>query len=171
MGGLYVLQGNMSNYREILISLAWRIPVSLPFFVIGVSGALSVISPLFIVVGGIIVGPPFARLVAEPAGNLFYPGRRFSRPQPAYSIPQSKRAKGLYEEAIAEFEAIADEYPAEVRPYIEMIDISIVNLKDPDRADEIFQRGISVLKKEADKEVLAKTYSVIRTLLNAKPSN
>ena len=88
-----------------------------------------------------------------------------------YSIPESKRARGMYEEAIAGFDRIAADYPDEVKPYIEMINISIVNLKDPDRANEIFQRGVSILRKDRDKEVLATMYGAIRTRLDAKPSN
>ena len=88
-----------------------------------------------------------------------------------YSIPESKRATGLYEEAMAGFETIAEEYPDEVKPYIAMIDISIVNLKDPERAKAIFQRGVSAMKKRDDREALARMYSAIRSRLDAKPSN
>jgi hypothetical protein len=165
------LHGIMNNYGDIVKSLAWRVPLAAPFFYVCITGCAFVFSPFFGVVGAIIVAFPFARLIAEPAGKLFYPGQRFSRPQPAYSIPESKRAKGLYKEAIAGFERIAEEHPSEVKPYIEMIDISIVNLKDPESAKQIYQRGISVLKNDKDKEVLATMYSAIRTRLNAKPSN
>ena len=172
----------MDNYREILISILKR---AVPAVAVGglgwwllanASGGWGATPRLLfgmacIVATAIIMAPPVARLVAEPSGSLFYPGGRFSRPQPVYSIPQSKRAKGLYEEALTGFEAIAEEYPTEVNPYIEMIDISIVNLKDPDRAKEIYQRGMYLLKKDNDKEVLATMYSAIRTRLNAKPSN
>ena len=72
---------------------------------------------------------------------------------------------------MAGFEGIAAEHPNEVKPYIEMIDIAIVNLKDPERANRIFQRGFCVLKKDENKEVLARMYGAIRTRLNAKPSN
>jgi len=129
------------------------------------------LKPFFIVAGAIILASPLTRLLAEPAGSLFYPVRRFDRPQPMYSIPQSKRAKGLYEEAMAGFEKIAETYPDEVQPYIHMIDIAIVNLKDPDRANAIYQRGFSTLKQNDAKGELARMYSAIRTRLNARTSN
>ena len=110
-----------------------------------------------------------AELFAEPTGNLFWPSAQYDRPQPAYSIPQSKRARGLYEETIAGFEKIAEEYPGEIQPYVEMIEIAIVNLHDPERAKAIFHRGIDVLKKDEDRETLARMYGVIRTLLNSRP--
>jgi hypothetical protein len=171
----------MSNYRNIFKQLALLGIIGFPLAIGGIImlfRADSAHSPgggLFacaaIIMGAVILARPLARLIAEPSGNLFYPGQRFSRPQPMYSIPESRRARGLYEEAITGFEKIAEDYPGEVKPYIEMIDISIVHLKDPDRANEIYQRGVSLLKKEGDKEVLATMYSAIRTRLNAKPSN
>lgn len=124
-----------------------------------------------IIVGAIIVAFPLAGLIAEPTGNLFWPSARYDRPQPAYSIPQSKRARGLYEEAMDGFEKIAEEYPQEIQPYIEMIDVAILNFHDPERAEAIFQRGVSILKKEEDRETLARMYGAIRTRLNSRPAN
>lgn len=116
----------------------------------------------FIVMAAIVVAAPLARLIAEPTGNLFYPAKRRSRPLPMYSIPQAKRKQGHYEEAIAGFEQIAADYPGEVKPYIEMVDIAIMDLKDPDRAKAIFQRGVATLKKHEDQETLARMYRAIR---------
>ena len=90
---------------------------------------------------------------------------------PFSCMPAAKRAKGLYEEAISGFEEIAQEYPKETKPYIEMIDIAIRNLKDPERANAIYRRGLAVLKRDKDREVLAIMYSATRTRLNSKPSN
>jgi hypothetical protein len=52
-----------------------------------------------------------------------------------------------------------------------MIDISIRNLKDADRARDIFARGMSLLEKEEDRDVLEGMYVAIASRLNAKPSN
>lgn len=161
----------MNDYRSICVSLGWRALIAAPFFVVGITGALFVLSPYCIVVGAIIIASPLARLLAEPTGNLFWPSQCFKRPQPMYSIPQSKRAKGLYEEAIMGFEKIAADYPDEVQPYIEIIDIVIVNLNDPGRARKIYQRGMSLLKKDIDRELLTRMYGAILTRLNARPSN
>ena len=171
----------MDNYREIMASLLKRAVPAIALGGLGwwllaaASGGWGAIPRLLfglacLVGTAIIVASPLSRLVAEPSGNLFYPGKRLSRSLPMYSIPESKRAKGLYEESIEGFEQIAADYPDEVKPYIEMIGISIVNLKDPERANEIFKRGVSLLKKEEDKEALARMYSAIRTRLNAKQS-
>ena len=123
------------------------------------------------IMGAVIVAAPLAELIAEPAGNLFWPSARYDRPQPAYSIPQSKRARGLYEEAMAGFEEIAGEHPQEVQPYVEMIDIAIVNLHGPERAKAILQRGFFILKKDEDREALVRMYCAITTRLNSRPAN
>jgi hypothetical protein len=162
----------MNNLREILISLAWRALIASPLFYVCFSGRAGALSPLFGVAGAIIVfSSLLARLIAEPSGRLFWPGEHFDRPQPVYGIPQSKRKKGLYEEAMAGFEKIAKDYPEEVQPYIEMIDIAILDLKDPERANRIYQNGIGILAKEKDKETLAIMYSAIRSRLNARPGS
>jgi len=123
------------------------------------------------IVGALIVAPPLAELFAEPTGSLFWPSDQYDRPQPQYSIPQSKRARGLYEEAMAGFEKIAAEYPGETQPYVEMIDIAIVNLPDLPRAKAILQRGFSVLKKDEDREALVRMFCAIQTRLNSRPGN
>lgn len=172
----------MNNYREILASLLWRCVPALAVGALGwwllasASGGLQAFSRLLfgmacVVAGAVIMAPPIARLIAEPSGNLFYPGKRLDRPQPVYGIPQAKRARGFYEEAMAGFEKIAEEYPDEVKPYVEMIDIAIRDLKDPDRANAIYRRGVSRLRKDEDKEVLARMHGAIRTRLNARRSN
>jgi tetratricopeptide (TPR) repeat protein len=117
----------------------------------------------------ILLASPIAGLFAEPSGSIFYPGRRLSRPLPMYSIPESKRARGDYEEAMTGFEAIAADYPDELKPYIAMIEIAIENLKDADRANAIFQRGIELLKDADDKDTLARMYRATRSRLNARP--
>jgi hypothetical protein len=66
---------------------------------------------------------------------------------------------------MAGFEQIAEEYPEEVDPYVHIIDVSIVNLRDPNRANRIFQHGIEALKTDEDKERLARAYRAIRTRL------
>ena len=121
-----------------------------------------------VVVGSAILAPSLARLIAEPMGNFLHPGDTSSRKRPMYSIPETKRARGYYEEAIAGFEKIAEEYPGEVKPWISIIDISIRDLSDPDRAQSAFHRGLVTLKSEKDRQVLTTMYEAIRSRLGAR---
>jgi hypothetical protein len=108
-----------------------------------------------------LLARPIAQLIAAPAGNLFYPEARFDRPQPMYSIPESKRKQGLCHEAMAGFRKIADEYPGDVRAYVEMIDIAVVDLHDGEFAETILQRGLAECRKEEDREILRRMYTAI----------
>jgi hypothetical protein len=125
---------------------------------------------VFFLVAAIFVAGPIARLLAEPMGGLLWPKRYYDKPQPIYGIPQSKRAKGLPEEALAEYEKIAAANPGEVRPYVEMIDIAIVDFKDAERANALYQRGLACLPKPEDKDALARAYAATRTRLDPKPN-
>ena len=123
----------------------------------------------FFLVAAILLSGPAARLLAEPMGSLFWPRRYYDRPQPMYGIPQSRRAKGQLEEALAEYEKIAAAHPDEVRPWLEMIDLAIHDLRDASRANAIFQMGIARLKKPADQDALAQVYAEVLTRLDARP--
>lgn len=150
----------------ILVGLGWHLTVSVGTLFVG---PLQLLLGMFcFLLAAILVARPIARLVAEPAGNLFYPGDCYDRRQPMYGIPESKRKKGLFEEAMADLEKIANEFPRELKPYIDMMDIAIVDLKDPDRANAIYQRGIAALRKIEDKETLARMYQGIRSRLNTQ---
>jgi len=109
---------------------------------------------------------------AMPAGPLHFIGRilfgrmpgRFEeatgsdRPPPMYSIPESKRKSGLHEEAMAGYAKIAEQYPGEVRPYLAMMEIAIVNLKDPERGSAIYEKGMSVITTPEGQETLSCFY-------------
>ena len=66
---------------------------------------------LFFLVAAIFVAGPIAQWLAEPMGSLFWPRKYYAKPQPMYGIPQSRRAKGQLEEALAEYEKIAAAHP------------------------------------------------------------
>ena len=163
----------MGDYLHIMKSLVPRGAIALFLLLAGVSLLFNdnPYGVVLIILGAVIVAKPLARLIAESAGSLFYSRERFSGPLPMYGIPASKRARGDYEEAIAYYEKMIIDYPNEVRPYTEMIDIAIRDLKDPERALKLYQRGVLILKSDEDKEFLARVYSAVRTRLNAKPSN
>jgi hypothetical protein len=163
----------MSNYSEIFRSLTLRGILGVPLF-IGGTWMLFRGNPLgcaLIIVAAVVLAGPIARLIAEPSGSLFYPNLRADRPGPVYGIPAAKRARGLYEESIAGYQQIAAEFPDEVKPHVQIIDICIRDLKDPTRANQVFQDGLAALRREEDREALARMYAAIRTRLNSRPSN
>jgi hypothetical protein len=88
------------------------------------------------VAAGIIIARPLAALMAEPTGSLFFP-RRAAEPQPGYSRAVAQRKRGQFNQAIAEYESIATQFPTEVRAFVAMIEIAIVDLHDAERARQI----------------------------------
>jgi len=168
----------MVNYRDIFKNLGWRLAVAI--MVIGV-GALVIKRGLnsgaggnpfegsqyyffgvaMFVVAAIIMGTPLARLVAEFVSNIFYPSEHYNKPQPVYGIPEAKRMKGLFQEAFDDFQKLSQEFPQELKAYIEMIDIAIVDMNNPDLASSVYQHGLETLKEEKAREVLSGRYKAI----------
>ena len=124
----------------------------------------------FFLVASILVSGPAARLLAEPMGSLFWPRKYYDRPQPIYGIPQSLRARGHLEDALAEYEKIAAAYPDEVRPWLEMIDLAVHDLRDARRAETICRQGRAYLRKPAARALLERVYAETLTRLDARPS-
>jgi hypothetical protein len=98
------------------------------------------------------------RLFEEATETLFHPSSGFDRPPPMYGIPESKRKSGLYEEAMAGYGKIAEQYPGEVRPYLAMMEIAIVDLKDPERGSAVYEKGMSAITTPEDQETLSSFY-------------
>ena len=167
----------MSAYRELFKEFRIRLIVGFGCFVIGLifssysggslTGFLAALP--FIIVGAIVVARPITAILAQPFSSLFYPLERFDGAQPIYGIPQSKRAKGLYEEAIAGYEKIAMKYPEEVKPYVEMLNIALMDLRDVERAKSILGRGLVLLDDESSRKILKDSYDAVVTRLREKP--
>ena len=126
---------------------------------------------LFFLIAAIFIAGPIARLLAEPMGSLFWPRQYNEKPQPMYGIPQSRRVRGLPEEAIAEYEKIAEAFPEEITPHLEMIEIALADLRDPSRANDFYQRGLARLTKPEDKDRLATVYAATRERQAPKPAH
>jgi tetratricopeptide (TPR) repeat protein len=113
------------------------------------------------VVIGVILAPPLARLISEPAGSFFYSEKPYVQPQTLYDLPESLREKGRYAEAISEYQKIAGKYHEDTKPYIEMMDIAMVDLKDRELAAAIFNRGLSSLQNKDDQDVLKIAHATV----------
>ena len=123
---------------------------------------LMLVGFLFYLVAAVLLAGPVARLLAEPLGGLIWPRHYYDKPQPMYGIPESRRRQGQFEEALAEYGKIAAAHPGEVRPWLEMIDIALTDLRDPERANALFQRGLAVLADPDAKDHLARVFAATR---------
>lgn len=118
----------------------------------------------FVVLGAILIAVDLSAFVSGLFMNLIYPSRP-AEPQPMYGIPESRIANGLYDEAEQEYEKIIQEFPDEIKPHIDMINIAVVRMNDAELAEKLFQRGMSLIKDPAGKQALSESYKSILTRL------
>jgi hypothetical protein len=118
-----------------------------------VSGAI------LVVVGSIILGPVFARYLSLPAGFLYNPGRCARNTIPQLSIARAKQRKGLFEEALLEYQKIAEHFPEDTRIYTEMMSIAVENLRDVHKLEDIYGAAKSRLCDEKDLCLLTRNFT------------
>lgn len=157
----------MNNYRGLIFSLLWRVILAVLagayiWKLINQGSFISLVSCVgLILLMAVFLAPATARLLGEPSGNLFYPGKRIKGPQPLYGIPETKRKQGLIQEAFDSYQKMSETYPQELKPYLGMMDIAVIDMKNMDLAESIHQHALLALKKEKDRDVLTKLYTTI----------
>jgi hypothetical protein len=171
----------MKDYRSALIALAWR---ALPAAALGgggwylvatAEGGVGALPQLLAAMGlflaaALLLARPLAALVGESAGGYLYPDRPLERPMPPYGIPEALRKRGEYAEALAQYRAIAAQYPQELRAYVEMIDLAIVDLRDRNLALAVLQQGLDALERQDDREALLRLHAGISSRLDPRPT-
>lgn len=115
-----------------------------------------------IVLVAIINSGMIARWITKIILPLFYPSEHYHEPMPVYSIPRSKRKSGQYDEAMLEYEKIICEHPEEHQPYIEMMEIAMVDLHSPEKLDAIYERGMNAIKDEKQLDNLTRYFGVLQ---------
>ena len=137
-----------------LFALGWHLVDSAGW---GLAAALQLVIGMacFLAVA-VIVGTQIARLAGITSGRLHYRPDASRRPasDAIYKVAEIKRQQGLYEEAMGEYGKIADRFPNELRPYLEMIDIAAHDMRDRDRALAAFRKGITSLAGQRDRKKL-----------------
>lgn len=112
-----------------------------------------------IALAAIIAAPSIARDLVDRVVDFFTYSEKFDRPQPMYGKAMALRKNRQYEEAMAAYEEIAEDYPDEIKPWLEMIDMSLRELGDPERAERIYQQGVLQFGDEKNRERLARQLS------------
>jgi hypothetical protein len=153
----------MNLRNEFFVPLAWRIVISAVPFSIGwwmvsrtmITGDANIVMVAIAVVlmtaPGFIIAPPIARFLGNYMGSLFYPDATHVRPPPVYSLPRARRIQGHFEESLALYRKIVEEHPQETQAYLDMLDITIDDLRDFARAEKIAHSAIAVLKSPQDR--------------------
>ncbi|MBI3987853.1 MAG: hypothetical protein HY343_13090 [Lentisphaerae bacterium] len=120
--------------------------------------------PFLILLGCVLIAPDIAGYFAKRVGDLLWPNRQIEK-KPFYDIPESLVAKGKYAEAEAAYEAIIREFPREIKPHADLIDIAVRWMDDAELAEKLFQRGMSLLADPVDRERLTDAYERSRSRL------
>lgn len=107
----------------------------------------------------ILLGLFLASMLAKPVVGLFYPDEKLDRPAPRYGPAQALRKQRRFKEAMEAYLKVAEEYPDELRPYLEMMEIAMIELNDRSRARLIHQEGMEKLTAEEDREQLTRYLS------------
>ena len=166
----------MDERRDILISLGRRILLAVPLLVTtwllfsstNADAGRQFLGLACAAAAGIILAPPFAALIALPAGSLFFP-RRPARPEPGYSVAEARRKRGEYEASIDEYQRIAEQFPAEVHPHVAMMEIAFVDLHDGERTDAIAKQALAMLRDDGSRQRLLRMHRAIKARVPDDP--
>ena len=113
---------------------------------------------LCFVVAALICAPQVLGFVADLTGEVLGGGGFGGAPAPYYRSAADKRARGRYEEAMAELEKIAGEHPRELHVYLEMLSIALVDLGDRERGRAICHQGKRALNNRMEMEIIDTAY-------------
>ena len=120
-----------------------------------------------LVVAAILLARPLAGLVGDWFSGLFLPGERFDKPPPMYSIPEGRMAAEDYTGALAAYEELAAQHPAEIAPHLRMMEIHLRNFRDPEAARLVRENALRSIRGEKNR---VKFDSAARLLLGERPS-
>ena len=140
--------------RSRLVRWGLAIPLFLSFIWIPWFGAF------FALLGSLLIAQVVGRFFA----NLLWPHRK-RKPKPVYGIPESLVFKGKYEAAEKEYEKIIQEFPNEVKPHVDLINIAVMHLNNGELAEQLYQRGMKLINDPEARETLSRMYAGIRTRL------
>jgi len=105
-----------------------------------------------LIVAAIFMARPLAGVLGDWVSGLFMPGDRHSRPQPMYSIPESRMAAEDYPGALEAYAALAGEHPEEIAPHLRMMEIWLRLYRDTDSARTIRDNALLSIKGKRNKE-------------------
>jgi len=149
-----------AQQRRILVSRVVRWSIALPLIIF--CFPIPWFGPFLILLGAIMIAPDIASYLA----SLFQVHHRAER-KPVYGIAESLVARGKYADAEQEYEKIIQEFPGEVKPHVDMINIAVRWLNDGQLAEKLYQRGMTLLRDPAARTTLTEMYEGMRTRLKS----
>ena len=134
----------------------------------GIAGGMPLVlaAHVLLIAGAILLAKPIAGFAGDLMSNLFMPGERHARPQPMYSIPESRMAAQDYAGALEAYAALAAEHPREIAPHLRMMEIWLRVYRDPAAAQTIRDNALLSIKGKKNRVKFA---TAARLLLGESP--
>jgi len=134
----------------------------------GITGGMPLVlaAHVLLITGAILLAKPIAGFAGDLMSNLFMPGERHARPQPMYSIPESRMAAQDYAGALEAYAALAAEHPREIAPHLRMMEIWLRVYRDPAAAQTIRDNALLSIKGKKNRVKFA---TAARLLMGESP--
>jgi hypothetical protein len=103
-----------------------------------------------------ILTGPFIGWVGTKSGNFFGGKDNFSKPQPAYSIPDGLAATGQNACAIMAYNELAKNHPEEILPHLRVMKIWIEKMNDVDAAIMAYNFAMKTIRGQKNRNEFVK---------------
>jgi len=163
----------MNDKSEALLFLYKRMIVASPVFALTLYlliplRVVSIISPMLMVIVGILLSHPLAELVAQPAGSLYNPVGKNEKVRHLFSIAEGRIIDGRYREALELYREMLLKDPYRLEIYLRIIKLAFTHMKDTVVARETLSHGMKNLKKLEERKILSEEYRRLKILYREK---
>ena len=122
-----------------------------------------------VIIIALFFNKPITDIISQSFVDFLFGYNRIRPPEPRYGIPEFQQEWGHFEESILEYEKITINFPEELKPWSNMLEIVMLKLKDPKRGTEIYHKGIAKLKDEENRKELTIIYLAHCTQIGFEP--
>ena len=148
-------------FKRILITL-----IILILAVIMLNSPIYFLSPFVFLWAAIVMGPSIADIIAQPFKNLIFPVKYHEQPLPPYGKGKALVKQNKLHEAIIHYRQIIADYPEELTPYIEIMRIQILHLKDQNEGQQTLEEALEYF--ENNHEELTKYFETFTEALQTE---
>ena len=109
-----------------------------------------------LVIAACFVANPVASFIGDFAGKFFTGRESFSKPQPAYSLPDGLAATGQNACAIMAYNELAKNHPEEILPHLRVMRIWIEKMNDVDAAIMAYNFAMKTIRGQKNRNEFQK---------------
>ena len=151
-----ILFGDLSERKAFCLIMAVLLfslmLVASNFLVFGFVFAMALSYPLAVLISSLV-----SPLIGKICGSLYDCNTDcFSKPQPAYSLPDGLAASGQYACAILAYNELAKNHPEEILPHLRVMRIWIEKMNDVDAAVMAYNLALKKIRGQKNRNEFAK---------------